>query len=156
MTSGAGSSRQGSRGGVDGKVPGGRPAGGKAARLLVLSAALAIVIVGFAAGSIGFLFAMIESGGDQLKVVTLAVSFLFLTVGLGSVLAWQAWGAVRGRPSRPFHPRLIWPWVVPVRPYSEPAPEELRRKWREGHERRKKEREQAQAGGSDEPPDAES
>lgn len=78
------------------------------ARVLVLIGALSIVAVGLLGGSIGILAGFLEPNSDLLMMVTISVSFLALTVGLGSVLAWHAWQASRGQTSRPFRPKRIW------------------------------------------------
>ena len=78
------------------------------ARVLVLVGALSIMAVGFLAGSIGILTSALGPADARLMMITLSVSFMALTTGLGSALAWQAWQAMQGRSSGPFRARRAW------------------------------------------------
>lgn len=76
----------------------------QAGRVLTLIAALCIIATGLLAGSIGLVAGILDAGASRLAIATLSVSFAALTVGLGSILAWQAWRTLQGKPSRPFGP----------------------------------------------------
>lgn len=78
------------------------------ARVLVLVGALGIVAVGFVGGSVGILTSFLGPADARLMMITVSVSFMALTVGLGSALAWQAWQAVQGRASGPFRAQGAW------------------------------------------------
>jgi len=78
------------------------------ARVLVLVGALSIVAVGFLAGSMGILTSALGPADARLTMITLSVSFMALTTGLGSALAWQAIQAMQGRSSGPFRARRAW------------------------------------------------
>lgn len=78
-------------------------------RILVLIGALSLIAMGLLAGGTGFLVSLLGTG-DQLMLSTASVSFLALTVGLGSALAWQAWQSIQGRGSRWFLPRFVGIW----------------------------------------------
>jgi len=84
----------------------------KFARVAVLVVALLIVAVGLVFGSLGIVLSLLNPSADHLLGVTASVALLVLTVGLGLVLAWQAWQAVRGRESGPFRPRRVWPLAI--------------------------------------------
>jgi len=81
-------------------------------RVAVLVVALLIVAFGLAVGGLGIVLSLLNPGVDRLLGITGSVALLVLTVGLGSTLAWQAWQAVRGRESKPFRPRQVWPLVL--------------------------------------------
>jgi hypothetical protein len=76
-------------------------------RILVLITALSIAALGLLGGSIGLFLSMFSHSTDSLSVATLSFSFLVLAVGLGSVLAWHTWHAIRGYPSPNFQPRGV-------------------------------------------------
>ena len=68
--------------------------------------------IGLPIGIGGTLTSFLQPAEARLMVGTLSVSFSALTVGLGSMLAWQAWQSIHGRASRPFQPR--WGWLLGV------------------------------------------
>ncbi|MGD9144833.1 MAG: PrsW family glutamic-type intramembrane protease [Anaerolineae bacterium] len=76
-------------------------------RILVLIAALGIAALGLLGGSIGLLLGLFGQDTGALDVVTLSISVLALTVGLGLLLAWHTGSAIRGRPSPAFRPARI-------------------------------------------------
>ena len=78
------------------------------ARVLVLVGALCVIALGFLVGSLGILASFLDPTGDRLTMVTISVSFMALSMGLGSMLAWQTWKAIQGKESRPFRPRWVW------------------------------------------------
>lgn len=80
-----------------------------AIRVLVLIGALSLIAIGVLAGSTGFLVSFLEPS-DQLILITVSVSTMALTVGLGSALAWQAWQSIQGHGSQIFRPRYAWLW----------------------------------------------
>ena len=80
----------------------------KVARVWTLAVALCLVAIGLLFGSLGALTSFLQAAPNQLMMVTLSVSFSALTVGLGSMLAWQAWQSILGQASRPFRPRRGW------------------------------------------------
>ncbi len=79
------------------------------ARVLVLIFGLSVAVLGLSGGSIGMLVSIFANDADRLAMITFSVSTMILTVGLGTVLAWQAWRAIQGYPSTPFRPKRIWP-----------------------------------------------
>jgi hypothetical protein len=76
-------------------------------RILVLIAALGIAVLGLLGGGIGLLLSLFRHDADSLSIATLSISLLVLTVGLGSVLAWHTWRAIRGYASPAFRPGKI-------------------------------------------------
>jgi hypothetical protein len=82
------------------------------ARVVVFVGACGIIGVGLLAGGAGFVVALVSLPGDRLSMVTASVSFLILSVGLGSLLAWQAGKAAAGHLSGQFRPRRIWVWIL--------------------------------------------
>ena len=80
----------------------------KLVRALILVSALCLVAIGLLGGGIGILAGVFGPAGDLLTMVTFSISFLVLAVGLGLVVAWQAWQAIQGRRSGPFRPRRVW------------------------------------------------
>ncbi len=81
-------------------------------RVAVLVVALLIVAFGLAVGCLGIGLSLLNPNADRLLGITGSVALLVLTVGLGLALAWQAWQAVKGRESKPFRPRQVWPLVL--------------------------------------------
>jgi hypothetical protein len=77
-----------------------------AARVLVLIGGLSLAAMGVFVGSIGILASFLEPD-SHLLLITVSVSLLALTVGLGMALAWQAWRSIRGHSSGWFRPRLV-------------------------------------------------
>jgi hypothetical protein len=69
--------------------------------------ALCIVALGTLSGTAGLFASLLLADAEQVAMVTLSVSFLSLTAGLGSVLAWQAWQSIQGQQSPPFQPRRV-------------------------------------------------
>lgn len=91
--------------------PGDRPqAILKPARVLLVVGALGIVTLGLLTGSAGIIAGLLGPRSDRLATITLCISFLALTVGLGLVLAWHGWRSLQGHESAPFQPRHIWQW----------------------------------------------
>ena len=80
----------------------------KLARILVLITALLIMGIGLVAGAAGLLLATLTESGDSLMMTTASVSFLAITVGLGALLAWQAWRTIREKASARFRAPPIW------------------------------------------------
>jgi hypothetical protein len=78
------------------------------ARVLALIAGLGIAMLGLVGGSIGIFVSALADGADLLATITLSVSAMILSIGLGTILAWQAWQAIQGAPSTTFRPRQIW------------------------------------------------
>ena len=78
------------------------------ARVLVLIAGLGIAMLGLVGGSIGVFISVLANDADRLAMITLIVSAMILAIGLGTILAWQAWQAIRGTPSTTFRPKQIW------------------------------------------------
>jgi hypothetical protein len=76
-------------------------------RILVLIAALGIAFLGLFGGSLGLLLSWLQNNINALSTATLSLSLLVLTAGLGLVLAWHTWSAIRGRPSAAFRPSRI-------------------------------------------------
>jgi len=81
-------------------------------RVAVLVVALLIVAFGLTVGGLGIVLSLLNPNADRLVGITGGVALLVLAVGLGLALAWQAWQAVRGRESKPFRPRRVWPLVL--------------------------------------------
>lgn len=77
------------------------------ARVLVLIGALGIIAFGFLTGLTALGAGLLNQGTDRLVLVTLAVSLLALCLGLGSVLARQAWQSKQRHASSDFRPRMI-------------------------------------------------
>jgi PrsW family intramembrane metalloprotease len=84
----------------------------KFARVAVLVVALLIVAIGLVGGGLGIVLSLANPNADRLPGITGSVALLVLTVGLGVLLAWHAWQAVRGRASGPFRPGRVWPFVI--------------------------------------------
>jgi len=82
----------------------------KAARALLFVGALCIATLGLLTGSIGLVGGLLGPRRDRLVTITLWISLLTLTVGLGLALAWHGWRSLQGRESAPFQPRRLWPW----------------------------------------------
>lgn len=82
------------------------------ARVLVLIFGLSVAVLGFLGGSIGIVVSIMANDADLLAMITFSVSTMILTVGLGMILAWQAWRAIQRYPSTPFRPKRIWPLVL--------------------------------------------
>ena len=78
------------------------------ARALVLIFGLSIVVLGLLGGSIGIAVSILANDPDLLAMITFSASTMILTVGLGTILAWQAWRAIQGYPSTTFQPSRIW------------------------------------------------
>lgn len=83
-----------------------------ACRVLVLIAALAILALGLGGGVLGLALGLLGPGSERLASMTVSVSVLALTAGLGLPLAWQAWQAIQGRPSATFQPWRPWPLLA--------------------------------------------
>ena len=81
-------------------------------RILVLIAALCIAAIGLLLGIIGVALSLLSDGPDMLMAVTLSVSLLVLSLGLGLASAWHAWRAIQDHASAAFRPRRIWLSVV--------------------------------------------
>ena len=81
-------------------------------RVLVLIAALCIAAIGLMLGVIGVALSLLRGGSDMLMKVTLSVSRVVLSLGLGLASAWHAWRAIQGHPSAAFRPKRIWLLVV--------------------------------------------
>jgi hypothetical protein len=82
-------------------------------RILALIAALCIAAIGLLLGVIGIAVSLLSSSGpDRLTMVTLSVSLLVLSLGLGLASAWHIWRAIQGYPSAAFRPKRIWLLVV--------------------------------------------
>jgi hypothetical protein len=84
----------------------------KPVRILTLLAALSIAAMGLLLGGAGALIGLLSPAGSPLEMITISVSFLALSVGLGLALAWQAWQALARHGSGPFRPRRILPWAL--------------------------------------------
>jgi PrsW family intramembrane metalloprotease len=84
----------------------------KLTRVAVLVVSVLIVGVGMLIGGLGIVLSLLNPNADHLLGVTAGAALLALTVGLGVVLAWQAWQAVRGRQSGPFRPGRAWPLAI--------------------------------------------
>jgi len=84
----------------------------KFVRVAVLVVALLIVAFGLVVGGLGIVLSLLNPNADRLLGITGSVALLVLAVGLGLALAWQAWQASRGRESKPFRPRRVWPLVL--------------------------------------------
>lgn len=80
----------------------------RVARVLVLITGLSIAVLGLLGGGIGVVVGLLANDADSLAVITFSVSTMILMVGLGMMLAWQAWRAIQGYPSTTFRPRRIW------------------------------------------------
>ncbi len=78
------------------------------ARVLVLIAGLGIAVLGLVGGSIGVFVSLLADDVDLLATITLIVSAMILAVGLGTILAWQAWQAIQETPPTIFRPKHIW------------------------------------------------
>ncbi len=89
-----------------------KPAWLPTARILVLIVALGIIVLGLVISCIGFASILFAAEADLLSMVTLLVSLLALTVGLGLALAWHAWRAEQGRASAVFQPRRVGLWLL--------------------------------------------
>jgi hypothetical protein len=76
-------------------------------RILVLIVALGAVVLGLLGGSFGFLLSLLTHDTGSLSIATFSLSILILATGLGLVLAWHTWHAIRGVPSPVFRPRRI-------------------------------------------------
>lgn len=83
-----------------------------AARILTLVGGLCLAAVGLVAGAVGLLVAVLGPSVAALSTATVAIAFMALAGGLGAALAWHAWRATQGKPSAPFAPCRIWPWIV--------------------------------------------
>ncbi len=86
--------------------------------LLDVARVLAL-IGGLSAAAIGVLLAGLFTAGSLLQgqeavvsAVTLGLSMVAVTVGLGLAVAWQAMRAMQGHPSRPFRPPQAWPLAL--------------------------------------------
>jgi RsiW-degrading membrane proteinase PrsW (M82 family) len=78
---------------------------------LALVAGLGALVLGTLAG--GLFIALSLTGrpvADAVSVTTIGVSMAALGLGLGGALAWAGYQGLRGRPSRPFRPRMRWVW----------------------------------------------
>ena len=75
--------------------------------ILVLIVALGVAALGFLGGSFGFLLGLFTHDAGSLGIATFSLSVLILATGLGLVLAWHTWRAIRGYPSPVFRPRRI-------------------------------------------------
>lgn len=80
-----------------------------AARVLVLIGGLFLVAMGLLIGSIGILTSYLDPS-SRLLMLTASISFMALTMGFGSMLAWQAFQSIQCRRSRVFKPRHSWLW----------------------------------------------
>ena len=86
--------------------------------LLDVARVLAL-IGGLSAAAIGVLLAGLFTVGSLLQgqeavvsAVTLGLSMVAVTVGLGLAVAWQAMRAIQGHPSGPFRPPRAWPLAL--------------------------------------------
>ncbi len=82
------------------------------ARVLALIGGLSAAAIGLALGGL-FSIATLFQGEDTLvTAITFSLSIVLIAVGLGLGVAWQAFQAIRGQPSRPFHPPKVWPLAL--------------------------------------------
>ena len=86
--------------------------------LLEVARVLAL-IGGLSAAAIGVLLAGLFTAGSLLQgqeavvsAVTIGLSMVVVTVGLGLAVAWQAVRSIQGHPSRPFRPPRAWPLAL--------------------------------------------
>lgn len=82
------------------------------ARALALIGGLSAAAIGVVLGALFTLGSLLEGQGTLVSAVTVGFSIAIVTVGLGLAVAWQAFRAIQGQPSRPFRPRKAWPLAL--------------------------------------------